>query len=107
MDAHVVRAQYAAGSIAGKKRPRLPRGAGRQRARSQTETYVGLKFFIDSWRWAGVPFYLRSAKRMPKRVTEIAIHFKEAPHLLFGEERARASAPTCCRSASSPTRASR
>ena len=54
-------------------------------AGSQTETYVALKFFIDSWRWAGVPFYLRSAKRMPKRVTEIAIHFKEAPHLLFGK----------------------
>ena len=52
---------------------------------SQTETYVALKFFIDSWRWVGVPFYLRSAKRMPKRVTEIAIHFKEAPHLLFGQ----------------------
>jgi glucose-6-phosphate 1-dehydrogenase len=51
---------------------------------SQTETYVGLKFFIDSWRWMGVPFFLRSAKRMPKRVTEIAIHFKEAPRLLFG-----------------------
>jgi glucose-6-phosphate 1-dehydrogenase len=46
---------------------------------------VALKLFIDSWRWAGVPFYLRSGKRMPKRVTEIAIQFKEAPHLLFGK----------------------
>ncbi len=51
---------------------------------STTETFVALKLFIDSWRWAGVPFYLRSGKRLPKRVTEIAIHFKEAPHLLFG-----------------------
>ncbi|HYE76023.1 MAG TPA: glucose-6-phosphate dehydrogenase, partial [Blastocatellia bacterium] len=42
------------------------------------------KLYFDNWRWAGVPFYIRSAKRMPKRVTEIAIQFKEAPHLLFG-----------------------
>ncbi|HTA18628.1 MAG TPA: glucose-6-phosphate dehydrogenase, partial [Polyangia bacterium] len=84
MDAHVVRAQYGAGSIAGKKVPGYREEAGVSRT-SQTETYVAMKFFIDSWRWAGVPFYLRSAKRMPKRVTEIAIHFKEAPHLLFGK----------------------
>ena len=51
---------------------------------STTETFVALKVFIDSWRWAGVPFYLRSGKRLPKRVTEIAVYFKEAPHLLFG-----------------------
>ncbi|HSZ82901.1 MAG TPA: glucose-6-phosphate dehydrogenase [Polyangia bacterium] len=84
MDAHVVRAQYAAGSMAGKKVPGYREETGVSRT-SQTETYVAMKFFIDSWRWAGVPFYLRSAKRMPKRVTEIAIHFKEAPHLLFGK----------------------
>ncbi|HVX94458.1 MAG TPA: glucose-6-phosphate dehydrogenase [Polyangia bacterium] len=84
MDAHVVRAQYAAGSIAGKKVPGYREEPGVSR-NSQTETYVAMKFFIDSWRWAGVPFYLRSGKRMPKRVTEIAIHFKEAPHLLFGK----------------------
>jgi glucose-6-phosphate 1-dehydrogenase len=83
MDAHVVRAQYGAGSIGGKPVPGYREEPGVSRS-SQTETYVALKFFIDSWRWAGVPFYLRSAKRMPKRVTEIAIHFKEAPHLLFG-----------------------
>jgi glucose-6-phosphate 1-dehydrogenase len=85
MDAHVVRAQYAAGSIAGKKVVGYREEPGVSRS-SQTETYVAMKFFIDSWRWAGVPFYLRSAKRMPKRVTEIAIHFKEAPHLLFGKK---------------------
>jgi glucose-6-phosphate 1-dehydrogenase len=85
MDAHVVRAQYAAGSIEGKKVAGYREEPGVSRS-SQTETYVALKFFIDSWRWAGVPFYLRSAKRMPKRVTEIAIHFKEAPHLLFGRK---------------------
>jgi glucose-6-phosphate 1-dehydrogenase len=85
MDAHVVRAQYGAGSIGGKPAPGYREETGVSRS-SQTETYVALKFFIDSWRWAGVPFYLRSAKRMPKRVTEIAIHFKEAPHLLFGRK---------------------
>ena len=74
---------------------------------STTETFVALKLFIDNWRWAGVPFYLRSGKRLPKRVTEIAIHFKEAPHLLFGAARREHPSPTCWRSASSPTRGSR
>jgi glucose-6-phosphate 1-dehydrogenase len=83
MDAHIVRAQYAAGSIAGRKVPGYREEPGVSPT-SQIETFVAMKFFIDSWRWAGVPFYLRSGKRMPKRVTEIAIHFKEAPHLLFG-----------------------
>jgi glucose-6-phosphate 1-dehydrogenase len=83
MEAHVVRAQYATGSVAGKATAGY-RGEPGVSPDSRTETYVALKFFIDSWRWAGVPFYLRSAKRMPKRVTEIAIHFKEAPHLFFG-----------------------
>jgi glucose-6-phosphate 1-dehydrogenase len=50
---------------------------------SSTETYAALKLYFDNWRWAGVPFYIRSGKRMPKRVTEIAIQFKQAPHLLF------------------------
>ncbi|MBI1819221.1 MAG: glucose-6-phosphate dehydrogenase [Nitrospirae bacterium] len=51
--------------------------------RSMVETYVAVKFFIDTWRWGGLPFYLRTGKRLPKRVTEIAIQFKKAPHLLF------------------------
>ena len=51
--------------------------------RSPTETFVALKLSIDNWRWAGVPFYLRTGKRMNTRVTEIAIQFKPAPHLLF------------------------
>ncbi|HET6280280.1 MAG TPA: glucose-6-phosphate dehydrogenase, partial [Polyangia bacterium] len=83
IDAHVVRAQYAAGSILGKTVPGYRQEPGVSPT-SQVESYVAMKFFIDSWRWAGVPFYLRSGKRLPKRVTEIAIHFKEAPHLLFG-----------------------
>jgi glucose-6-phosphate 1-dehydrogenase len=52
-------------------------------AQSNTETYVALKLFIDNWRWAGVPFYLRTGKHLPKRVTEIAIQFKSAPLMLF------------------------
>jgi glucose-6-phosphate 1-dehydrogenase len=50
---------------------------------SRTETYVAIKFFIDNWRWGGVPFYMRTGKRLPTRVTEIVIHFKETPHHLF------------------------
>jgi glucose-6-phosphate 1-dehydrogenase len=50
---------------------------------SNVETFVALKFMIDNWRWADVPFYLRTGKRMPKRVTEIAIHFRRTPFVLF------------------------
>jgi glucose-6-phosphate 1-dehydrogenase len=46
---------------------------------------VALKLSVDNWRWAGVPFYLRHGKRLPKRSTEIAIQFKPAPELLFGQ----------------------
>ena len=52
---------------------------------SQTETYAAITFFVDNWRWAGVPFYIRTGKRLPKRVTEIAIQFNAAPHAVFGE----------------------
>lgn len=51
---------------------------------STTETYLALKIHVDNWRWAGVPFYIRSGKCMPKRATEIAIHFKQIPLSLFG-----------------------
>ncbi|WP_353678233.1 glucose-6-phosphate dehydrogenase [Rosettibacter primus] len=50
---------------------------------SKTETYVAIKFFIDNWRWGGVPFYIRTGKRLPTRVTEVVIHFKPTPHFLF------------------------
>jgi glucose-6-phosphate 1-dehydrogenase len=52
---------------------------------SRTPTFVALKLQIQNWRWFGVPFYVRSGKRMPKRATEIAVHFKQLPHNLFGE----------------------
>jgi glucose-6-phosphate 1-dehydrogenase len=51
---------------------------------SKTETYLAMKFFIDNFRWAGVPFYIRTGKRLPARVTEVVIHFKSTPHHLFG-----------------------
>lgn len=50
---------------------------------SRTETYVAMKFFIDNWRWGGVPFYIRTGKRLPTRVTELVIHFKSTPYRLF------------------------
>jgi glucose-6-phosphate 1-dehydrogenase len=54
-------------------------------AQSSTETFVALKLFVDNWRWAGVPFYLRTGKAMPAKVTEIAIQFQSVPHLLFAK----------------------
>jgi len=53
---------------------------------SMTETYAALKFYIDNWRWGGVPFYIRTGKRLPTRVTEAVIHFKPTPHYLFSEK---------------------
>lgn len=59
---------------------------------SRTETYVAIKFFINNWRWGGVPFYIRTGKRLPTRVTEIVIHFKQTPHHLFRRESGKISA---------------
>jgi len=52
---------------------------------ARTDTYAAVTFFVENWRWAGVPFYIRTGKRLPKRVTEIAIQFNSAPHAVFGE----------------------
>lgn len=52
---------------------------------STTETYLALRCEIDNWRWAGVPFYVRSGKRLPARVTEVVIHFKTTPHPVFSQ----------------------
>ena len=82
----IVRGQYAKGSVLGRDVPGYREEGGVDPA-SKTETYVAMKLEIDNWRWAGVPFYLRSAKRMPKKVTEIAVQFKPAPHRLFGDAR--------------------
>jgi glucose-6-phosphate 1-dehydrogenase len=82
---HVVKAQYAAGSIRGQEVPgyRSEKGVA---ADSKTGTYVAIRLFLDNWRWAGVPFYLRTGKRLPKRATEIAIQFKKPPTMLFEPE---------------------
>lgn len=53
---------------------------------TRTETYIGLKAHINNWRWNGVPFYVRTGKRLPTRVTEIVIHFKNTPHPVFGQD---------------------
>lgn len=78
----VVRAQYTAGEAGGRTLTdyRAEEGVAPD---STTETFVAIKTFIDNWRWAGVPFYLRTGKAMPAKVTEIGIHFKPVPHVLF------------------------
>lgn len=80
--ANAVRGQYGSGSI-GSEHVRAYREEDNVDARSSVETYVALRLCIDNWRWAGVPFYLRTGKRLPKRFTEIAIRFKDAPYMLF------------------------
>jgi len=80
--ANVVRAQYTAGHVDGRPVPGY-RGEDRVDPQSRTEAYVALRVLIDTWRWSGVPFYIRMGKRLPKKSTEISIHFKEAPCVLF------------------------
>ena len=78
------RGQYDAGSIAGKPVPAY-REEPDVRPDSNTETYAAVKLWIDNWRWADVPFYLRSGKRLAHKMSEIAIRFRSIPHRLFGE----------------------
>jgi glucose-6-phosphate 1-dehydrogenase len=85
VDRHVVRAQYAAGFDMGRPVPGY-RGESGVKPESRTETFVALQLFIDNWRWAGVPFFLRTGKRMPKRASEISVHLKEVPPILFNAD---------------------
>ena len=78
----VVRGQYAPGVIDGKSVPGYRQEQG-VNPHSRTETFVAMELQIDNWRWAGVPFYLRTGKRLAKRSTEILIQFKRAPHIVF------------------------
>jgi glucose-6-phosphate 1-dehydrogenase len=80
--ADTVRGQYGPGIVDGKSVPGY-RQEDRVHPRSQTETYAALRLEIENWRWAGVPFYIRAGKRLPKRVTEITVQFKQPPMLLF------------------------
>jgi len=77
-----VRGQYTAGTVNGQAVPGYRQEEG-VAAASHTETYVALQFYIENWRWAGVPFFLRSGKRLPKRASEIAIQFRAVPLMLF------------------------
>ena len=78
----VVRAQYDRGWVGGMEVPAYRSEAG-VKPDSTTDTYVALRADLDSWRWAGVPFYIRTGKRLPKRTTEIAIQFKRPPTEIF------------------------
>jgi len=84
----VIRGQYGRGFVNGEERIAYREEQGVAKS-STVETFAALKLHIDNWRWAGVPFYLRAGKVLPKRVTEIAIHFKRAPHSLFSDGRSR------------------
>jgi glucose-6-phosphate 1-dehydrogenase len=79
-----VRGQYGPGYVLGEEVEGYRQEPG-VNPESSTETFAALKLYFDNWRWAGVPFYIRSGKRLPKRVTEIAIQFKDVPHHLFQE----------------------
>jgi glucose-6-phosphate 1-dehydrogenase len=83
-DGDVVRAQYSEGLAGGKKVPGYRQEDG-VAGDSATETYAALRFSINNWRWEGVPFYMRSGKRMARRVSEIAVQFKRPPGILFSE----------------------
>ena len=86
------RAQYVAGKIDAQRVPGYKDEPGVD-PDSTTETYLAVRLFVDNWRWAGVPFYVRSGKRLPRRVTEIAIHFKQVPLPLFGWKNLAGEAP--------------
>jgi glucose-6-phosphate 1-dehydrogenase len=77
-----VRGQYAEGSVLGERAPAY-RSEPQVDPHSNVETYAAMKVFVDNWRWADVPFYIRAGKRLPKRVTDISIHFRPAPYPLF------------------------
>jgi glucose-6-phosphate 1-dehydrogenase len=87
---HVIRGQYTGSLIRGEcvTGYRYEKGVAND---SRTETFVAVKFFINNWRWGGVPFYIRTGKRLPTRVTEIVIHFKQTPHHLFQRESGKIS----------------
>jgi glucose-6-phosphate 1-dehydrogenase len=87
----VIRGQYTGSLIRGQcvTGYRYEKGVAEN---SRTETFVAIKFFINNWRWGGVPFYIRTGKMLPTRVTEIVIHFKQTPHHLFQRESGKISA---------------
>lgn len=89
---HTFRAQYVSGTIDGKRVLGYKDEHG-VAADSLTETYLAASLYVDNWRWAGVPFHVRSGKRLPRRVTEIAVHFRQVPLSLFGWRNLAGDAP--------------
>jgi glucose-6-phosphate 1-dehydrogenase len=85
-----VRGQYSAGWMKGKPVPGYREEEG-VNPKSTTPTYVAMKFLVDNWRWQGVPFYLRTGKRLPKKISEISIQFREVPHMIFQSAAQQAS----------------
>ena len=83
VEKHVIRGQYSQSHI-GEELVKGYREEPEVDPDSRTETFIAMKFFIDNFRWAGVPFYIRTGKKLPARVTEVVIHFKNTPHRLFG-----------------------
>jgi glucose-6-phosphate 1-dehydrogenase len=81
-----VTGQYRAGTVTGQSVPGYDEELGKD---SGTETFVAIKAHIDNWRWKGVPFYLRTGKRLPKRTTEIVVQFRPVPHSIFSGRGAR------------------
>ncbi|HUX32952.1 MAG TPA: glucose-6-phosphate dehydrogenase [Gemmatimonadaceae bacterium] len=92
IESSVVRAQYRAGRIGGADVPGY-RHEPMIAPNSVTPTYAAMRLFLDNWRWKGVPFFLRSGKRLPERVSEIAVQFRDPPHLMFGHETRKLLAP--------------
>ena len=90
--AHAFRAQYSAGTVNGEQVPGYAQEEGVEED-SITETFAAAKFYIDNWRWRGVPFYLRTGKRMAKQTSMIAIRFKHPPQQLFRETPVETIAP--------------
>jgi glucose-6-phosphate 1-dehydrogenase len=92
VDRLVARGQYAPGLVCGEPVPgyRQEKGVAPD---STTETYVALKLSVDNWRWSGVPFYLRTGKRLARRASEVRIAFKPPPHITFGREATRQLEP--------------
>lgn len=79
---NTIRAQYVSSMVDGEKVKGYREEDGVD-PESTTETYAAIKFFVDNWRWADVPFYVRTAKKMPTKVTEVVIHFKSPHHMIF------------------------
>ena len=84
LDKHTIRGQYVAAVIDGEKVKGYREEEGVD-SQSTTETFAAIKFYVDNWRWKDVPFYVRTAKRMPTKVTEVVIHFKSPHHQIFND----------------------